>query len=371
MASLQTLTFAQIVQLIATQAQANSSQPLAYDLGSVELALAEADASVVQWLQSLIVTVMNLTRASTSQGADLDTWMADFDIVTREAASSALGQVTFSRFTTTNKATIAPGVTVQTADGTQTFTVIADTTQSAWDASLNAYIIPAGTASAQVSVQANVAGAAGNVQANTVTVIGSAIPYVDTVTNALAFSGGANAESDASLLARFQLALQGLEKGIKASVAAAIESLQQNLQFSIVENQTLGGQTQLGYFYVVISPYTSTLQQQVYAAVDAVRPLSVSFGVFAATNLAANVAVTVTAATGYAHSQVAAAVQSALSAFIASIPLGSGLLWSELYSVVWGVPGVATANGLTLNGGTSDIAASPQQAIAVGTITVS
>lgn len=371
MATLQTLTFAQIVQLIATQAQANSSQPLTYDLGSVELALAEADASVVQWLQSLIVAVLNLTRASTSKGSDLDSWMADFGIVTREAASSAVGQVTFSRFTTTNQATIAPGVTLQTADGTQTFTVIADTTQSAWNTALGAYVIPAGTASAQVTVQAVTAGSAGNVQAGTVSVIGSTIPYVDTATNAAAFTGGSNAESDAALLTRFQLSLQGLQKGIKAAAAAAIESLQQNLQYSIVENETLAGQPQLGYFYVVISPYDATLQQEVYSAVDAVRPLSVSFGVFAATQLVANVAATVTAAAGYTHTQVAAAVQAALSAFIASIPLGSGLLWSELYSVIWSVPGVAAANSLTINGSAADLAGSPQQAIVAGTITVS
>jgi hypothetical protein len=63
---------------------------------------------------------------------------------------------------------------------------------------------------------------------------------------------------------------------------------------------------------LIISPYTSTLQQQVYGAVDAVRPLTSTFGVFAATQLAANVATTVTAATGYTHAQVAAAVQAAI-----------------------------------------------------------
>ncbi len=370
MANLTTLTFAQIVQLIASHAQSSSTQPLEYNLGSVELALAEADASVVQWMQGLIFAVLNLTRASASTGPDLDSWMADYALVTREPAVAATGQVTFARFTTTNQATIAPGVLVQSADGTQQFKVIADTTQSAWSVSQNAYLIPAGTASATVTVQAVTTGAAGNVQANTITVIGSALPYVDTVTNALSFTGGADAEKDAPFLARFQTELQGLQKGTKAAITAAIEALQQGIQFAVVENQTFGGQTQLGYFYVVISPYSSTLQQQVYAAVDAVRPLDSTFGIFAAVTPAANIVVTVTASAGYTHAQVAIAVQAALQAFIASIPLGSGISYSQLYSVIWAVAGVADATGLTLNGSTADIAGSAQQAIIAGTLTV-
>lgn len=370
MANLNIQSFAQIVRQIATNAQASSTQPLAYDIGSVELALAEADASVIAWLQSLIVAVLNLTRASTSKGADLDSWMSDFDIVTREAAVSALGTVTFSRFTTTNQATIAPGVMVQTTDGTQSFTVIADTTQTAWNATLGAYVIPAGAASANVTVQAVTAGSAGNVQAGTVTIIGSSIPYVDTVTNASAFTGGANAELDTALLGRFQLALQGLQKGIKASAGAAIEALQQNLQYSIVENQTLAGATQNGYFYVVISPYSSTLQSNVYGAVDAVRPLGSTFGVFAATQITANVVMTATVTTGYTHAQIVTAIQSAITTFINGLKLGAPLYWSQLYAVAYGVAGVQEVTGLTINGGTADLTATAQQIIVAGTVTV-
>jgi len=54
------------------------------------------------------------------------------------------------------------------------------------------------------AVLAEVAGSSGNVQANTITLISAAISGVDTVTNALAFTNGIDAETDAALRARFQ-----------------------------------------------------------------------------------------------------------------------------------------------------------------------
>jgi hypothetical protein len=38
--------------------------------------------------------------------------------------------------------------------------------------------------------------------------------------------------------------------------------------------------------------------------------------------------------------------------------------------VAWAVAGVANVTGLTLNGGTADLVATPQQVIRAGTITV-
>ncbi|MHB8914421.1 MAG: baseplate J/gp47 family protein [Thiobacillus sp.] len=360
----------QLVQGYAAQVQGATSSAISFVLGSLELARANAVAGVVMWLQSKVMQVLALTRASTSTGTDLDSWMADYGIVTREAAVSATGSATLSRYTTTAQATVYPGALLKTADGTQTFTVIADTSQSAWNPTLSAYIVPIGTASATVTVQAVTAGTAGNINANTLTQIASSMPGVDTANNAAAYANGVNAESDAALLVRFQLALQGLRSGIKSSATAAIEALQQNIQSSIVENQTLAGATQNGFFYVIISPFNSTLQSQVYSAVDAVRPLSVTFAVYGATTATANITFTLTVLAGYTHTQVAAAITTALQNFIAAIPLGAGLSYSQLYSVIWGVSGVSDATGLTLNGGTSDIAANAQTQVIAGTITV-
>lgn len=360
----------QLVQGYAAQVQASASSAISFVLGSLELARANAVSGIVMWLQSKIMQVLALTRASTSTGADLDSWMADYNIVTREPAVAATGTATLSRFTTTAQASIFPGALFKTTDGTQSFIAIADTTQAAWSATAGAYIIPAGTASINITVQAVTAGTGGNINSNTLTQIASSISGVDTVNNAAAYTSGVNAESDAALLTRFQLELQGLRSGIKSAAYAAIAALQQGIQADIVENQTLAGVTQNGYFYVIISPYTSSLQTLVYSAVDAVRPLSMTFGVFAATTVNANIIVTVTVLSGYTHAQVAAVVTTALQNFIAKIPLGGGLNYSQLYAIIWGVSGIADATLLTLNGGTADVAGAPTQSIVAGTITV-
>lgn len=360
---------------------------LSFVVGSIELARVEATAAVAMWLQSLVMQLLLVTRLSTSTGNDIDTFIADFGCPPREQAVSSTGQVVFSRFTPTAQATIPAGVympnangsggtysggaMVLTADGTQPFQVIPDSTQTYWNAAANAYIIPAGVTSAQVTVQAQNAGTQGNVAAGSITTISTAIVGVDTVTNPNAFANGVNEESDAAVQARFQVYVQGLRAAINSAVESAIEGLQQGIQYEIVENQTLGGVTQYGFFYVVISPYTSELHDAVYSAINAIRGLSITFAVYAASDLTANIAASVTAAAGYTQANVEAAVTTAIQNFIASIPLGGTLSWSQLYSVIWGVPGVTNpVNGLTINGGTSDLVATAQQQIVAGTVSV-
>lgn len=388
--ALNTQSFTRIVeqQVAAIQSAVKSlGGILRFVVGSLELARVEAVAGVTMWLQSLILQLLSVTRLSTSTGNDIDTFIADFGCPPREMAVSASGQVTFSRFTATAQATIAAGtytpnangiggsysggVMLLTADGTQSFQVIPDSTQTYWNAAANAYVIPPGVSIAQVTVQAQNSGIQGNVAAGAITTISTAVQYVDTVTNANPFTNGVNQESDAAVQARFATYVAGLRAAIKSAVESAISGVQQDIQYQIVENQTLAGGNQPGYFYVVISPYSDALKTAVYSAIDAIRGLSITFDVFAATPVTANVTATITAAPGYTLANVETAVQTAIQNFIHSIPLGGTLEWTQIFSVIWGVAGVATvANTMTLNGGTADLVATAQQKVTAGTITV-
>src|ERR1700683_3189957 len=129
MANLQTLDFSSIVENEVAAVQANSTQLLNLNVGSVLRAILEAIAGVILWLQGLVAYVLTLTRFATSQGSDADSWAADFGF-TRLAAVAATGNVTFTRFTTTSQSFVPAGTTLQSADGTQSFTVNADTTNS-------------------------------------------------------------------------------------------------------------------------------------------------------------------------------------------------------------------------------------------------
>lgn len=368
--ALNTQSFTSLVQQQVAAIQAACSTVLTFVVGSLELARAQAVAGVSMWLQALVLQFMTAMRLSTASGSDVDSFVGDFGLI-REAAIPATGQVTFARFSATSIAYIPVGSQVATADGTEQFLVIADTTQPAFNASTNTYVIPAGTASITATVQAVNAGSEGNVNANTITVITGAIAGVDTVNNTLPYADGIDQESDSALKTRFQLFISGLKEGTKAAVASAIASLQLGLQYNLTENFAYSGAAQPGYFYVVINPGTSGDISAAYAAIDAIRPLSVTFGVFAATQLTATVTMTATAASGYTHGQIVPAIQAAIQNFIAAIPLGQPLYWSQLYAVAYGVPGVQEVTAMTLNGGTADLSATNQQVIVPGSVTVS
>src|ERR1700759_3229488 len=132
--------FTTLVQNMAAAVQSSATQLLDLTAGSVLRAVLEANASLALWLQWLIVQVLQTTRAATSVGADLDSWMADFTLI-RIPASFASGPVSLSRYTPTLNAFVPVGALVRTADGTQTFAVAADTTNPAFSASRSGFVL--------------------------------------------------------------------------------------------------------------------------------------------------------------------------------------------------------------------------------------
>ena len=105
---LQLRTFDTIVASAAAAVQGAAATLLDLTVGSVLRAVLEANAGLGLWLQWLILQVLQTTRASTSAGSDLDSWMADFGL-TRLAASPSSGMVTFSRYAS-NLSALIPGL---------------------------------------------------------------------------------------------------------------------------------------------------------------------------------------------------------------------------------------------------------------------
>ena len=371
--ALPTNSFTQIVSNIAVAMQARATVALNFTVGSVLRAIAEATAGVVLWLQAIVIQLLTLTRAATSSGTDLDSWMADYG-VTRLAATYASGQVTFSRFTATQQAVIPINAAVQTSDGTQRFIVAIDATNSAYSATLGGYVMPANTASLSVPVIAVNSGIQGNVLAASIAVLSTAIPGVDTVTNASAFANGIDAESDMALRLRFVLYLASLSKATKLAVGYAITNVQQGLTYTLTENYDYAGNFKPGSFYAVVDDgtgYPSTdLLAAVGTAVEAGRGLGITYAIFAPSVETANVSLTITSAAGYSHAAVVGAVGIALTNFINGLKLGASLPYTQLASVAYSVPGVANASAILLNGATSDLAANQKQKVLAGIVAV-
>jgi uncharacterized phage protein gp47/JayE len=376
MATEDTQSFSGIVANFATAVQGAATQLVDFTVGSVLNAIAEAVAGVALWLQGLYLQVLALTRAATSSGTDLDSWFADYGFA-REAAQAPYGSETFYRYTPTNSALIAVGATVQSPDGTIVYAVTADTTNPAYSSSQNGYVVPAGQASLAVPVQCTVAGSAGNVSAGQLNTLGTAIPGIDYVSNGSAISNGADAQSDASARASFVLWIASLSKATLAAVEYAIQSVQQDVTYAITENQDYNGATDNGYFYAVVDDGTGdpsdTFITTVTAAVEAVRPIGIRYGVFGPEDVTANVTMTLTTSDGYTHSAVVAAVTAAIEAYINLLGVGNPLRYSQLATIAYNAEpagAVTNVSGVLLNNATADLVPTSQQIVRAGVLTI-
>lgn len=373
--ALQLQNFTTLVSNAAAAVQASARTLVDFTAGSLLRALVEANAAMALWLQWLVVQVLALTRLATSNGTDVDSWGRDFRF-SRLAAVAATGNVTFSRYVTGQTALIPAGAQVKTADGTQIFTVLVDTTNASWSPSQNGYAVASGAASVTVPVQAVNAGIQGNVQIGAIRLLASAITGVDTVTNAAVFSNGIDAESDAAFRARFVLFINSRSAGTLLAVQNAVAGVQAGLSYTVAENVDPGGATRYGNFVVTVDDGSGTppapLLVLVRAAVDAIRPLTSTYVVQAPTVLTANVAFSFTVNAGYTKADLLAAVANAVSAYIGALPLGVPLVYSRLFQIIYdSTPGVATVTGLTINSATADLGGLPSQAVIPGTVVAS
>ncbi len=373
--SLQTIQTA--LQNMAAAAQAAASQALDFTVGSTLRALFEAVAGVQSWLQYLVLTVLQQAFLSSCTGTQVDAWLAgNFPMFGgRLLGAYATGSVTFSRFTATSSALIVPGALVRTADGTQSFTVETDTTNALWNAAQGGYLLPPGTSSATVPVEAVVIGTGANVAANTISQIVGAMPGIDTVNNASAFTNGEAQETDAAVKLRFQNWQQTRASGTYAAVAYAVESVQPGLTYSIVPNAVANGTYTPGSFTVTIDDGSgatpTTTVSTVANAVNGVRPIGSTAIVQAAQAALANISMSLTIQTGYSISAAQAAVSAAIAAYVNGLAVGTTLPYSILAKIAYDAyQGISNVSGITLNGGTQDLIPTPSQVVRAGSITV-
>ncbi len=351
--------FATLVQNAAAAVQGASTALLDLSVGSVLRAILEASSSVALWLQWLILQVLSMTRAATSTGSNLDSWMADYGL-TRLPAIAAQGNVTFSRFTPSNTALVPAGAVVRTADGTQSFVVVAVPTNPAWNATLNGYVVAISVASVSVPVVAEVAGTAGNVQPNTITLLATAIPGIDQVTNPLAFAGGANAESDAAFRARFVNYINSRSLATPIAIGNAIAGIQQGLNYLLQENTDTTGNTRMGFFTVTIDDGSgnppASLIATVSRAIEAVRPVGSSYAVEPPALIEANISLNVTLTAAGLLGTVSAEISSAITSFVDALPIGASLPISRLAQLAYDAdPSVSNVTALTINGANADL----------------
>lgn len=239
--------FTALVRTQAAAVQGAARGLIDLSVGSVLRAVLEANASIGLWVQWLIVEVLATTRAATSAGLDLDSWVADFGLA-RLPSISAVGWATFSRATTGLSSVVPVGALVKTGTGTDalSFTVLADAGHPAWTGA--GYLLSGGHVAVVAPVRALAAGRAGNVRAGEMRLLASAIPGVDAVTNEAAAAGGLDAEADAALRVRFGGFIDSRTRATVGAVEFAIRGLQQGLSFAVAERMDAAGAVRAGHF---------------------------------------------------------------------------------------------------------------------------
>lgn len=361
--------FSTLVSGAAAAVQASSRALVDLSVGSVLRAILEANAALALWLQWLILQVQSMTRAATSEGADLDSWMADFALA-RLPAVAARGQVRFARFAATEAALVPVGTLVRTADAQRGFVVAADASHAAWSADPAGYAMGPGVGSVVVPVAAEQAGAAGNVLAGAITLLADALAGVDTVANDAPTEGGLEAEDDAALRLRFRDYLASRSRATPVAVGYAVASLQQGLRHAIAEN--IG----TGTFVVTVDDGSGTpppaLLASVAEAIEAVRPVGTSFAVQPPFALPIDVSMTLTLAPGAVQADVAALVAGAIRAHMTGLDIGEALPWTRLSQLAYSAsPLVVNVTAVVLDGTELDIEPGPTGVVRPANIVVS
>jgi uncharacterized phage protein gp47/JayE len=366
--------FSQLVEDMGAALQSSASSLVDVSVGSVVRAIFEANASVVLWLQWLILQVLGSTRASTSNGADLDSWMQDFG-QTRMPAVPSSGVITFSRFADSLSATIPTGAIVKTTDGTLSFSVTEDQTLSIWQSNTLCYVLPSGVGSADLPVSCTTSGSAGNVLAGAITVIATSLPGVDLVSNESPFSDGTDAESDQVFRSRFQSFLASRSRATLAAVQNAVATVQQGLDVAIEENTAPNGEALVGSFLVIVDDGTgypsSGLLSNVATAVDAVRPIGTMFAVIAPQVLIVNVSLVVATTSLATASIIVTGIQNYVSIYLNSLPIGKSASVTRLAQNAYlAGPGIDNVSGIQMNGTPSDITVPVGTVVKAGQIVI-
>jgi hypothetical protein len=254
-----------------TQDQYVASMTTAYggSLGIVPLlepgdpALAVFQAVAVQdvFIQFLLQAVWAGARLSTATGDDVDSFVADFSppFTPRLPATYATGPVTLTALTAPTVNVLIPaGTVIQAPGGAIQYQLIADTTQTAWSASLNGYVLLSGQTTLTATAQALVAGSAYNVQPGQLTQFQTAIAGIDQVTNGAAITNGLPEETDAQVKARFVQFIASLSEATEAALLFAINSVQQGLDILPLENTNVSFEAQNGINTFVIDNGTGS-----------------------------------------------------------------------------------------------------------------
>ena len=229
-------------------------------------------------------------------------------------------------------------------------------------------VLTAGALYVDVPAMALEPGRAGNVAANTVTIMAAMPTGIKACTNPAAFSGGDDAEDDESLRARLLDSFIRLPNGANAAYYE-----QTALSFpGVAAARAVGRPRGVGSVDVYVATDAGIPDEELLEAIDAYlqarREISVDLQVLSPEEESVTVTVALKAAQGYTFDEAKAQADDALRGAFTGSRLGRGVTLAELGDLLYHLEGV---ENYRFTAPTADVAASPTVLPRLGTLTIS
>lgn len=298
--------------------------------------------------------IVPIAYVDETSGDYIDKRAAEYGI-TRKVGTKATAVLTVSG---TDGTGIPSGKVFVTADGYQ-FVTNADAT------------IVGGTAS--VTATASTVGAASNVSAGTITGQLKNLNGVTSVTNTAAATGGADAETDAALVARLYSFLQNTATSGNAAHynqwALAVEGVG-----AAKVTPTWNG---AGTVKVLVvggdrEPVDTAIVAKCAENIEANRPIGATVTVVSAVGRSVNVAATIAIDSTTTKAAVQTAFTTALDEYLKGIAFSKyTLIFNRIANMLMDIDGVTDYSALTVNGGTANIVIGADEVPILGTVVIS
>ncbi len=352
-------SFSDFVRDMSAAINASAGIVIDISVGSIMRAIIESNAAVAMWVQWLIALTLQTTRAATSAGSDLDSWMADFSL-TRLSALPSVGLATFTRYSGLSEALIPDGTAIKTSDGAIVFVVTANLSHPAWQQTLNSYSMAVGLLNLDLPIVASVPGTTGNVQANTITLLATATPGIDAVTNSVATSGGCDPETDDSLRQRFGSFLAARSRGTVEAIEYAVSQVRQGLKFLILDNLDAVGNFRPGNALVIVDDGSGGLSfdllSSLSSAIMSVRSVGVSISIQPSLKVQIQVDLAVSIPSDVSLNPLQESITWSIAHYLAALSIGAVVSITRISQVVYEVDSrIINISSVKLNGQGDDI----------------
>jgi hypothetical protein len=287
--------------------------------------------------------------------------MADFSLF-RLPASVATGIATFARFSGTTTAFVPVNTVVKTTDGSISFLVSADSGNPAWQPAVNAYSLVAGVMSIDLPIIACEPGLIGNVIPNTITLLASPVPGIDSIDNSASTSGGTNPESDTAFRSRFSNFFSSRSRATTDAIGYAISIVQPDLNYVIQENVDAAGNVRPGNMLIVVDDgsgaLTDSLLNSLSLAISEVRAVGTTFSIRPPEIIYVQVSLSIECPSDSSVFDLQGNVLSAIAGYVNGRPIGSTLSITRISQVAYRAePRIINISNITLNSGIADLVA--------------